>query len=753
MSTDGPRLPLRLVGRPDAHRTASAYLDAGLDMAYQPIIHLGSGSVLAYEALARPRHPDAGGPLGFFTMLEQAGRRLEGERAAFEAAIRGLSEGSAAFPRVKLFVNASPTTLMDPQFDVNELILLAERAGLAASDLVVEVTESEAVDDLDSLTRRADRLRHLGVGVAVDDAGAGHASFRVITRLRPSYIKIDRDLVCDVDTDGARHAFIEAMVRFSREIGSRLIAEGIETEAELASLAGLGVEAGQGYFLARPAIGAWEPPLPEARRVIALAAQRPRLGGAQVTIGRLATSAASLERTETLAQVHARFAAEPAIGMLVATDRNRVVAQLTRRMVERITVAGSWEHVAGRPAIEFADHQPLVVQADLDVVEVGAILAAREREDLVEDVVVADPLGRLVGVVSIRDVLRTLGDVRKRGERDLNPLSGLSGPGWLEAELERRLMAEETLIAVWVDLDGFRHINDAGGFALGDDVLRALGQSLRGVAAGVQGAEVFHVAADDFVLLVRPSSYEETVSEVVRGFEHEVLPFVRTELRLRVADWVVGDVALSLAAVDLVGAPPPGHRYTQWVQDQLAPLIPLSKQHQGHCCVRRGGEHLQITTWAMEPHEVREINLGAADPAVVIGALMLAERTWATWMGELSADGESARRFPGPRETIEDLHERYLRPLRRLAEQAMGAGTPVELVVHGPEDQLLDLLDRLALVARRAHLAHHVPVPPELALLDRLVRFRARTLQRAERLDRGAVAQMPPRRRTSSIAP
>lgn len=750
MSTDGPRLPLRLVGRPDAHRTASAYLDAGLDMAYQPIVHLGSGSVLAYEALARPRHPDAGGPLGFFSVLEQAGRRLEGERAAFEAAIQGLLTSERAFPRVKLFVNASPTTLMDPQFDVTELILLAERAGLAASDLVVEVTESEAVDDLDSLARRADRLRHLGIGIAVDDAGAGHASFRVITRLRPSYIKIDRDLVVDVDTDGARHAFIEAMVRFSREIGSRLIAEGIETEAELASLAGLGVEAGQGFFLARPAIGLWESPVAEARRVIALAAQRPKLGGAQVTIGQLATAASSLEPGATLAQIRARFAAEPALGMLVATDGNRVVAQLTRRVLERIGAAGAWDHVADRPAIEFADHQSLTVQSDLDVVEVGAILAARERDDLVEDVVVTDPLGRLVGVASVRDVLRTLADVRKRGDRDLNPLSGLSGPGWLEAELERRVMAEDSLIALWVDLDGISKINAAGGFALGDDVLRILGQLLRGVCAGVQGAEVFHVGADDFVLLVAPANYEEIVSEVVRGFEHEVLPFVRTELRLRSAGWVVAGVALSMAAVDLVGTPPGGHRHTEWVQDQLAPLIPLSKQHDGHSCVRRGGEHLHVTTWGQEPCDVREIDLGEADPAVLLAALTLAERTWATWLGEA---GEDTRRFPGPRETIESLHERYLQPLRRDADRAMAAGTAVELLISGHEDELLDLLDRVALVARRAHLAHHVPVPPELALLDRLVRFRARKLQRAERLERAAVSQMPPRRRTSSIAP
>lgn len=750
MSTEGPRSPLRLVGRPELLRTASAYLDAGLRMAYQPIVHLGSGSVLAYEALARPQHPDAANPMEFFAALEAAGMRLDGERAAFAAAM----ERVAGLPRVKLFVNASPTTLVDPQFDVGELLALAEAHGLAPSDLVVEVTESEAVDDLDALAQRADRLRQLGVGVAVDDAGAGHASFRVITRLRPQYIKLDRDLVSHVDSDGARHAFIAAMVRFAREIGSRLIAEGIETEAELACLAGLNVEAGQGWFLARPSLDEWVTPSADARRVIALAAQRPHLGGAQVTAGDLSTAAVTIDRSATLAQAHARFLADFGLGLLVAVDGNRVLGQISRGAVDRIAAGGSWQRLADRPAVDFADLQALTVPADLDVVEVATAMAARPRDALVEEVVVTDPLGRLVGVVGVQAVLRSLADVRRRTTRDLNPLSGLSGPAWLEADLERRLLAEDSITALWVDLDGFRRINDAGGFALGDDMLRGFGQTLRGVGARVQGGTVFHVGADDFVLLVPPAAYEDTLSEIVRGFEQELLPFIRTELRMRGAGELIGDLGLSMAAIDLVGAPPPGHRFTEWVQDGLAALIPLAKSQPGHAMVRRSGDFLQVTTWTPQCAMERTVDLGATDPGTVLAAVELAERTWVQWLGEGSADGgndEVLGRFPGPREVIERLYDTYLRDLRDGAEQALREGAPMVLRVQGREDEIMELLDRLALVARRAHLSHRMPVPPELALLDRLVRSRTRVLERAERLER--IAQTPPRRRTSSIAP
>jgi EAL domain-containing protein (putative c-di-GMP-specific phosphodiesterase class I) len=137
----GPEASLRLVPPRQATRPATTageqLLRAGLDIAYQPIVHLGSGSVLAYEALARPRHPDVRSPLEFFASLEEAGLRLEGERSAFRAAMAGIHDG---FPQAKLFVNASPTTLVDERFDVAELLELAHRHELSPSDLVVEVT-------------------------------------------------------------------------------------------------------------------------------------------------------------------------------------------------------------------------------------------------------------------------------------------------------------------------------------------------------------------------------------------------------------------------------------------------------------------------------------------------------------------------------------------------------------------------------------------------------------------------------------
>lgn len=718
-------------------------LDAGLEVAYQPIVHLGSGQVIAYEALARPRHPETSSPLEFFSALERAGLRLAGERVAFAAAMAGWSPRRQ---REKLFVNASPLTLVDDGFEVAELLELADRHDLAPSDLVIEVTESEAVDDIEALTLRVRRLRRLGIGVAVDDAGAGHASFRVITRLRPSYIKLDRDLVHGVDSDGARHAFIEAMVRFARQIGSRLIAEGIETEAELASLAGLGVEAGQGFFLARPGIGEFSRPSDDARRLIAGAAQRLRLGAVQVTVGELARPATLLDPDATVEEAYTRFCANPAVGVFVLDNDHGVDAQVSRRGLERLLSApGAWERLASRPVRDVAEHEPLRVGAQLDVAEVGSILAARHAQEVVDDVAVTDPRGGIVGIVDVRAIVRTLADVRKQRQDDLNPLTGLPGLEWAEQELERRLDGGEATTVVFLDVDGFRTVNHLGGFALGDQVIRLMGRCLTGVTGGISHAGVAHAGGDQFVILVPPRRYEELVAEVVRSIESEVMPQVRTELRTRDAVETFATLGVSLAGTDLYGAPPPGLRYLDWARDRLSGPIRTAKDIVGYSSVHHTCERTTIATWTPRTSGRRTLALGLAEPSVVLRALDLIDRCWDRWWQVQEAEqpgvADLAERFPGPPEAIEGLRRRYALPLRTRAEELARTGHPVmEVTLEGEESELLDLLDRLALITQFAQESASVPIPPEVMLLDRMLRQRARAIVRRDSSMTDAVA-------------
>jgi EAL domain-containing protein (putative c-di-GMP-specific phosphodiesterase class I) len=136
---------------------------------------------------------------------------------------------------------------------------MVKAAGLVPRQITLECTEQQAVPDVGMLVKQVKALRRLGFGFAVDDAGAGYASFSLIAALRPSVIKIDREIAFGIARDDAKQALVEAFVSFGGRIGALLLAEGIERRADLAMLTALGVDLGQGFLIGKPAADPAEP--------------------------------------------------------------------------------------------------------------------------------------------------------------------------------------------------------------------------------------------------------------------------------------------------------------------------------------------------------------------------------------------------------------------------------------------------------------------------------------------------------------
>jgi EAL domain-containing protein (putative c-di-GMP-specific phosphodiesterase class I) len=227
--------------------------------AFQPIVELPSGRLHEYECLSRPEMPMLPQSITSIVMAAiNTGRavELDGylvgrilERVGrLEADVR--AAGGA--PR-RFGINLTPASLLAPAFEASRLDTQVRAAGLEPAQITIECTEQQAVSDLAPMQRQVRALRRLGFGFAVDDAGAGYASFTLIAALRPTVIKIDREIVHGIGRDDAKQALVESFVSFARRIGARLVAEGIERQTDLAMLSELGVDFGQGYLLGRPA--------------------------------------------------------------------------------------------------------------------------------------------------------------------------------------------------------------------------------------------------------------------------------------------------------------------------------------------------------------------------------------------------------------------------------------------------------------------------------------------------------------------
>jgi EAL domain-containing protein (putative c-di-GMP-specific phosphodiesterase class I) len=214
--------------------------------AFQPIFDLHSCRVVGAEALARFTVEPVATPDVWFADADRAGYGLEMELLAIRTA---LSNVSALPSHLYVALNVAPPTLASPQ-----LLATLLGSGIAPERLVVEVTEHTSIPDYAPLQEARETLRHHGIRLAVDDAGSGYASFRHIVSLAPDIIKLDRALVAGVDHDEAGRALVAAVVMYALEAGAVLIAEGVETAAELAAIEDLGVDAAQGYHLGRPTV-------------------------------------------------------------------------------------------------------------------------------------------------------------------------------------------------------------------------------------------------------------------------------------------------------------------------------------------------------------------------------------------------------------------------------------------------------------------------------------------------------------------
>ena len=230
-------------------RIEDALANRVLKMVFQPVVDLETGDTAGMEALARFDVQPSRPPNLWFGEASSVGLAEELELQAAVAALDHLDRIPAS---AYLSINLSPATMLSPLFREACGSYSMERA-------VLEVTEHARVADYKLLQEALRWFRRAGGRLAVDDAGAGFASLRHILLLEPDFIKIDISLTRDIHKDPTRRALARALISFAHDISATIIAEGIETDAEVEALRDLGVRYGQGYHLGRPAPITWSP--------------------------------------------------------------------------------------------------------------------------------------------------------------------------------------------------------------------------------------------------------------------------------------------------------------------------------------------------------------------------------------------------------------------------------------------------------------------------------------------------------------
>ncbi len=509
------RTPSRTIQRIRADLVSLLEADA-LAIVFQPIVSLRTGDVVGYEALTRAPTDGAFSDTGeLFLAAERAQMlnelELETRRLTFKAASRQWAEGS------RLFLNVSPPVFLQDGF-ADQLCRELERdSRLDPRQVVVEITERADVELIADLPARMKPLRELGFQVAIDDVGAGNSGLNRISQARPDWLKLDRELISDIDDDPFKQNLIRFFVRFAKLSNMDLIAEGIERDQELATLIHLGVSHAQGFHLARP--GRLDQPIaPEIHdRIVELSREVEAARFHDITtvrIGSLAEPTVTCDQLNTVDEACDQMAGRIQAAGVVVLDGLRYLGWIGRQRLEAIAA-----ETRGRiplSAAKLEDCEQL--GEDMTLAEALHVVGSRPDGRLPLPVVVeAD--GRVAGIVTPRQLLLAAAEAHRHATVHVAPLTGLPSRVQADRWLAERIASGDPVLVAFVDLRDFDAYNRAYGFEMGDLMLRRLVAVIQTQLADVdEGAKfVAHIGEDRFMLAL-PGEAEERLQHLIDGF-------------------------------------------------------------------------------------------------------------------------------------------------------------------------------------------------------------------------------------------
>jgi len=492
-----------------------------LDAVFQPIVALGDGTIVGYEGLIR-------GP---------AGHALENPQALFETAVAGglVAELEAVCRRTmttrfvhrclpgRLFINLLPSTVAEARSSQFAILAFLQDLGLHPEQIVIEITESQPQLDLSELRGSIAMLRSIGFEIAIDDVGEGFASLKLWSELRPEYVKIDKHFVRELQLDSFKLQFVRAIQQISAFSGAHVIAEGIETEAELRIVRDLGIEFGQGFLLGKPAMAPVLQCEPAAMAVInsgsiAVITSQPPPVSSSVTVGRLVAAVEAATPLVTNAEVLARFERDQSLSSIPVVLDGVPIGLIRRgRIIQEFSLQFRRELFGRRLCTQYMENDPLIIEASRPIHEAGALVTEADRWHLSSGFIITEQ-GRYLGMGSGQALVRELTKLQITAARYSNPLTQLPGNVPIDEHVDRLLLAGVPFVSAYCDIDDFKPYNDVYGYRKGDEMIQMLARVLSDTCDSPQDF-LGHIGGDDFVLHLQSADWELRCRRALQQFE------------------------------------------------------------------------------------------------------------------------------------------------------------------------------------------------------------------------------------------
>lgn len=486
---------------------------------FQPIVSLGQKEIIGYEALIRgPSDSPLHSPFVLFNIANRFNLTTKLEFTCRKLSIQGYTRFNL---NKKLFINVSPSILLQPDFKNGMTLKYLDEFGLDPKSVVIELTENQPTEDYPIMREAVMHYRNMGFEIALDDLGAGYSGLRLWSELLPDYVKIDKHFIQGIDGDTVKLNFVRSIQSIANSLNCHVIAEGVETENEFKAVEKLGITHAQGYYFARPAAVPLE-----------------RIDAALLTINRPeqhtshlypynATQASHIAKIikpvsedTSISEVMHLFQHNSELTILPLVDNHVATGIVFRdRFFSKLFSSRYGLELYGKKPIKlFVSKSPLNFEHNTPIESVSLQLTATTEND---PAFVITNRGEYFGIGTLLDLLEEITRQQINNAKHANPLTLLPGSVPVN-EYINRLLAEKVPFAVaYFDLDNFKPFNDIYGYSAGDDIIKAVADTLTQRVINGSGL-VGHIGGDDFIVVFSCNNWLECCTDVLASFQEKV---------------------------------------------------------------------------------------------------------------------------------------------------------------------------------------------------------------------------------------
>jgi diguanylate cyclase (GGDEF)-like protein len=480
--------------------------DSQLTAVFQPILDIHHAKVIGFEGLIRgPINSVLHPPMELFRVARTCGMVTEVEYLARRIVLENFAK--QGLPG-KVFLNISPDILLQKYSKNGETLKYIEELGLQPSQVIIELTENAQSLDYQLLRDATQHYRNMGFEIAIDDLGEGFSGLRLWSEIRPDYVKIDKHFIHNINLDPVKLQFARSIQEIAAKSGARVIAEGIETHAELMAVRDLGIAFGQGYLIAKPNASPIREASPEiVKSLMRLEIERDNLLQNRATVEKLLKLSPSVDPMCHNEDVFKMFDCNADLYSIPVVLDGHPVGLISRSvMINDYARPFRRELYGRRPCEIMMDKSALIVDKMTSLKDLSELILQSKPHHLTNGFIITEN-GQYSGMGSGHDLLRLITKMQIDTARYANPLTLLPGNVPISEQIDSLLQSGTPFVACYCDLDYFKPFNDVYGYKKGDEVIQQTGRLL----AEACGSYDFlgHIGGDDFIILFQCDDWEK----------------------------------------------------------------------------------------------------------------------------------------------------------------------------------------------------------------------------------------------------